>query len=574
MGISVLSCVSLLLVFELFSSSVGVLQSVPGSTLVFPCLPGQNQKSFAGAKITWKYNDSLVPDYPESSKQLKASKDGFYLEISPVSVANEGEYECVIKQNDMEWQKVHIVQVDVSSSYILKVIEGSTVNLPCDRPPSSKDPVHWYRYDKGMTNGTRKQLNPAETGEMVEGDRLEWLYGPLEKDMTITLNEVKMEDAGMYYCETAEEGRDSRNFNTIELIVEAAPTVLPYSCVGFMTPWESCQDETSRSWEAMLGESLNEFSMKLYAHLSQSQPMKNLLFSPISISGVLTHLLLGARGKTRRDMETALCLSHDFFCVHSEMKKLKLKLQDTLKMASQIYYNPNMKVSESFTNQSMQFYDADPVKLTNSSEVNVEMINSWVAKQTNNKIKELVDSVPAHTELLLLNAVYFNGQWKMKFDAKSKTFPFVKLNGDTVKVPVLYSAKYKLAVQYVPAVKAQVAMFPLSGASSLFILLPPTTKLTDLQLVEGKMTDRAVSQMVEQMNQVSPQATEVTLPKIKLDIRTEMNTLLRKIGLSELFDSANLCGLYSDNELLLTEIRTVEFLTLALWIVQCRQLFS
>ncbi|XP_020343041.1 plasma protease C1 inhibitor isoform X1 [Oncorhynchus kisutch] len=562
MGISVLSCVSLLLVFELFSSSVGVLQSVPGSTLVFPCLPGQNQKSFAGAKITWKYNDSLVPDYPESSKQLKASKDGFYLEISPVSVANEGEYECVIKQNDMEWQKVHIVQVDVSSSYILKVIEGSTVNLPCDRPPSSKDPVHWYRYDKGMTNGTRKQLNPAETGEMVEGDRLEWLYGPLEKDMTITLNEVKMEDAGMYYCETAEEGRDSRNFNTIELIVEAAPTVLPYSCVGFMTPWESCQDETSRSWEAMLGESLNEFSMKLYAHLSQSQPMKNLLFSPISISGVLTHLLLGARGKTRRDMETALCLSHDFFCVHSEMKKLKLKLQDTLKMASQIYYNPNMKVSESFTNQSMQFYDADPVKLTNSSEVNVEMINSWVAKQTNNKIKELVDSVPAHTELLLLNAVYFNGQWKMKFDAKSKTFPFVKLNGDTVKVPVLYSAKYKLAVQYVPAVKAQVAMFPLSGASSLFILLPPTTKLTDLQLVEGKMTDRAVSQMVEQMNQVSPQATEVTLPKIKLDIRTEMNTLLRKIGLSELFDSANLCGLYSDNELLLTEARHRAFLSL------------
>ncbi|XP_023835346.1 plasma protease C1 inhibitor [Salvelinus sp. IW2-2015] len=562
MGISVLSCVSLLLVFELFSSSVGVLQGLPGSTLVFPCLPGQNQQSFAGAKITWKYNDFLVPDYPESSKQLKLSKDGFYLEISPVSVANEGEYECVIKQNDMEWQKVHIVQVDVSSSYILKVNEGSTVNLPCDRPPSSKDLVHWYRYDKGMTNGTRKQLNPAETGEMVDGDRLEWLFGPLEKDMTITLNGVKMEDAGIYYCETAEEGRDSSNFNTIELIVEAAPTVLPYSCVGFMTPWESCQDETSRSWEAMLGESLNEFSMKLYAHLSQSQPMNNLLFSPISISGVLTHLLLGARGKTRRDMETALCLSHDFFCVHSEMKKLKLKLQDTLKMASQIYYNPNMKLSESFTNQSMQFYDADPVKLTNSSEVNVEMINSWVAKQTNNKIKELVDSVPAHTELLLLNAVFFNGQWKMKFDAKSKMFPFVKLNGDTVKVPVLYSAKYKLAVKYVPAVKAQVAMFPLSGASSLFILLPPTTKLSDLQLVEGKMTDKAVSQMVEQMNQVSPQATEVTLPKIKLDIRTEMNTLLRKIGLSELFDSANLCGLYPDNELLLTEARHRAFLSL------------
>uniref|UniRef100_A0A4W5LQC8 Serpin peptidase inhibitor, clade G (C1 inhibitor), member 1 n=1 Tax=Hucho hucho TaxID=62062 RepID=A0A4W5LQC8_9TELE len=560
MRISVLSCVSLLLVLELFSSSVGVLHGVPGSTLVFPCLPGQKQESFAEAKITWKYKDSLIPDYPESSEQLKLSSDGFFLEISPVSVANEGEYECVIEQNDMEWQKVHLVQVDVSSSYILKVNEGSTVNLPCERPPFSKDQVHWYRYDKGVTNGTRKQLNPAET---VDGDRLEWLFGPFEKDMTITLNGVKMEDAGMYYCETAEEdGRDSSNLTIIELIVEATPTVLPYSCVGFMTPWESCQDETSRSWEAMLGESLNEFSMKLYAHLSQSQPMKNLLFSPISISGVLTQLLLGARGKTRRDMETALCLSHDFFCVHSEMKKLKLKLQDTLKMASQIYYNPNMKLSESFTNQSMQYYDADPVKLTNSVEVNVETINSWVAKQTDNKIKELVDSVPAHTELVLLNAVYFNGQWKMEFDAKSNTFPFVKLDGDTVQVPVLYSAKYKLAMQYVAAVKAQVAMFPLSGECSLFILLPPTAKLSDLQLVEGMMTERAVSQMVEQMNRVTPQATEVTLPKIKLDVQTEMNTLLRKIGLSELFDSANLCGINPDNELLLTDARHRAFLSL------------
>ncbi|XP_064880169.1 plasma protease C1 inhibitor-like [Oncorhynchus nerka] len=260
-----------------------------------------------------------------------------------------------------------------------------------------------------------------------------------------------------------------------------------------MTPWESCQDETSRSWEAILEESLNEFSMNLYAYLSQSQPMKNLLFSPISISVVLTHLLLGKRG---------------------------------------------------LPVQSMQFYDADPVKFTNSSEVNVEMINSWVAKQRNNKIKELVDSVPAHTELVLLNAVYFNGQWKMKFDAKSKMFPFVKLNGDTVLVPVLYSAKYKLAMQYVPALMAQVAMFPLSGESSLFILLPPTAKLSDLQLVEGKMTDKAVSQMVEQMNQVSPQATELPL------------------GLSELFDSANLCGLYPDNELLLTDAHHWAFLSL------------
>uniref|UniRef100_A0A8C8GFN1 Serpin domain-containing protein n=1 Tax=Oncorhynchus tshawytscha TaxID=74940 RepID=A0A8C8GFN1_ONCTS len=85
-----------------------------------------------------------------------------------------------------------------------------------------------------------------------------------------------------------------------------------------MTPWESCQDETSRSWEAILEESLNEFSMNLDAHLSQSQPMKNLLFSPFSISGVLTHLLLGKRG-------IALCLASSRQPCHENQKSNQIK---------------------------------------------------------------------------------------------------------------------------------------------------------------------------------------------------------------------------------------------------------
>ncbi|XP_010902190.3 plasma protease C1 inhibitor [Esox lucius] len=558
MRFSVLSCSSLLLVLELSSFSIGFVQVEPGSILVLPCLPGQNKNSFAGAKITWKYKALLVPDH---QMPLELSEDGFYLELPSVSAADRGEYECVIKQDDIELRKTHIVQVDVSSSYSMRVYEGSNVNLPCER--STTQETKWYKHDKEMINDTRKQLNPMEIGQLEDRGRLEWLYGPLENDLTITLNRVTMEDAGMYFCETTEnEGSGSININTIELFVEAKPTVPPFSCGEFVTPWDSCQDETSRSWEVILKESLNEFSMKLYAKLSQSKPTENMLFSPISISGILTHLLLGARGETRRKLESALCLSHDFFCVHTEMKKLKLKLSDTLKMASQIYYNHNIKLSESFTNQSTQFYDADPVKLTNSSEKNVEMINSWVAKQTNHKIEHLVDSVPANTELVLLNAVYFNGQWKTKFDTKKKHSPFVKLNGNIVSTPVLYSNKYQLAMQYVPALMAQVAMFPLSGDSSLFVLLPPTNKLKDLKLVEGKMKDTAVSRMVDEMKKAPLQMVEVSLPKIKLDIQTEMNSLLSDIGLTELFQDPNLCGLAAEQQLVLTEARHKAFLSL------------
>lgn len=68
-----------------------------------------------------------------------------------------------------------------------------------------------------------------------------------------------------------------------------------------------------------------------------------------------------------------------------------------------------INLSESFTNQSIQFYEAAPMKLLETSEDSTRMINSWVANKTNNKIRHLVDSVSPSTELILLNAVSFSG---------------------------------------------------------------------------------------------------------------------------------------------------------------------
>lgn len=69
-----------------------------------------------------------------------------------------------------------------------------------------------------------------------------------------------------------------------------------------------------------------------------------------------------------------------------------------------------MNLSESFTNQSIQFYDVEPTRLLENSEENTRMINSWVANKTKNKITQLVDSVSPSTQLILLNAVSFSGQ--------------------------------------------------------------------------------------------------------------------------------------------------------------------
>lgn len=69
-----------------------------------------------------------------------------------------------------------------------------------------------------------------------------------------------------------------------------------------------------------------------------------------------------------------------------------------------------LKLREAFVNQTQEFYDFTPQKLTSDSEANVRMINNWVSSQTKKRIPELVDFFDESTEFVLLNAVYFMGQ--------------------------------------------------------------------------------------------------------------------------------------------------------------------
>ncbi|XP_068178509.1 plasma protease C1 inhibitor isoform X2 [Antennarius striatus] len=453
------------------------------------------------------------------------------------------------------------ITVDASIGFTIKVIQGTTIYLPCHFLSTTQVKANalWF---KETGDGMRSPLNLGDDSTDVY-KRLEQLY-PMDHDQTIILRNTIKEDAGLYHCESTE----GEKLSYVYVIVEVPPTPPPYSCDNFTTAWEPCRNENSRTGEPLLQESIADFSMKLYSYVRESQPYSNLLFSPISINGVLSHLLLGARGDTRRAIERALAVPHDFYCIHFHLKELREKLAGSLQMASQIFYNPQMNLSESFNNQSIQFYEAAPTRLLETSEGSTQMINSWVANKTNNKIKQVFDSVSPNTQLILINAVSFSGQWKFEFDKKPKKGFFTKLNGDMVKVPILHHQKYLTVLSFIVRLKAQVARFALTGDSSLYILLPRSNTITELQQLELKMTDTAMREMIEEMKTGSPQHAEVTLPQIKLDVQPDMRILIKKLGLSSLFEGANLCGLYTKEKLVLDDARHRAFLMLTEWGVE------
>ncbi|PWA30710.1 hypothetical protein CCH79_00009311 [Gambusia affinis] len=493
-----------------------------------------------------------ISDTALSPGSAKHVKNGFYISISPVTTASEGEYVCVAVWEQGEVTTTYNLTVE-SFHTTVKVTEDSTASLPCYLPSSSEDGnnlnAQWFK-ESGV--GKKTRINTAEDDS--RNAKIE-LLSPNEQDQTIMIKKVDMGDAGVYICESAEGER----LNSLQLEVEA---LAKSSCKDLIEELEPCHEENSRTAEPTLRESLTEFSMKLYSYLKQDESLSNILFSPVSINYMLSHLLLGASGKTRNALERAICVPHNFSCIHFHMKKQRERMGQSLQIASQIYYNSQMNLSEFFRSQSVEHYGAEPTKLLDSSEENMRMINGWVANKTNNKITNIINDLSPNTQMILLNAVSFSGQWKFKFSDKQKKGVFVKFGGDMVRVPLIHHSKYMASMTYVSEVLAQVARFALTGDNSLYILLPYTNKLSDLQRMEDRMTDANVRRMIELVKAVSPQNMDVTLPQIKLDVEPNMRMLIKKLGLSSLFEGSSLCGLSSTDNLVLDDAKHKAFLAL------------
>uniref|UniRef100_A0A3B3QW21 Serpin peptidase inhibitor, clade G (C1 inhibitor), member 1 n=2 Tax=Paramormyrops kingsleyae TaxID=1676925 RepID=A0A3B3QW21_9TELE len=517
------------------------LNVMDGSTLALDCLLGFS-KQLDGKHHSWSHKPLSGGGQSPSHPPEFYNQTDQRLLLTEIQADQEGTYECVTEgvadNRKLKLRAEFIIYVvghlDLEQVEVLEAVVGEDVQLPCAAPPDHM--VGWRR----KTHREKEVFQELRGG----GGEASPLSTQPSKSATMALNNVTTEDSGTYLCYWDRDGKEQQQ--KVELRVAGPP---PPRCAAKQdtTLWERCEDTPSGSGRGILQESFNKFAAELYSLLSQSNPSENLLFSPVSIAWALTHILLGAQGSTHTSLETALRLPHQTPCLHEEMRKMREVLLGTAEVVSQIYHSPELQLNEMFSSQSEKFYGVLPEKLGNNSKQNVQMINDWVARKTNQKIRNLVDYLPEQTQLVLLSTVYFIGKWQVQFSQAKKESHFVMASGDMVSVPVLYSPKYKMTLFYSPELEAEVAAFSLSGQARLFVMLPEGISSSDLQKMESKMTVKVIKNIVKMATEEAPQLVEVTLPIIKLDINTDLMDLLEKIGLKELFESPNLCGLSSED---------------------------
>lgn len=295
----------------------------------------------------------------------------------------------------------------------------------------------------------------------------------------------------------------------------------------------------------MLGEALMDFSVRLYhAFSSVKKAQSNMVFSPFSIASLLTQVLLGAGNSTKENLETLLAYPKDFACVHQALKAFTSK---GFTSVSQIFHSPDLAIRDAFVNASQNLYES-PRLLGNDSDVNVELINSWVAENTNHKITQLLDGLPPDTRLVLLNAIYLSAKWKTTFDrTKTRKEPF-HLKSSVIKVPMMTSKKYPVAHFTDSMLKAKVGQLQLSHNLSMVILVPQNLKHS-LEDIEHALSPSVFKAVMKKLEMAKFQPTLLMMPRFKLKSNQNMLAVMEQLEFYDFSYDLNLCGLTEDADL-------------------------
>ena len=171
-------------------------------------------------------------------------------------------------------------------------------------------------------------------------------------------------------------------------------------------------------------------------------------------------------------------------------------------------------------------------------------VNKWVEEQTKDKIKELLASgtVDADTRMILVNAIYFKGDWVNAFDKKAtKPAVFTATDGTKTDAPLMFR---KGTFSFYEGDGVQVLSMPYKGNDlSMIVALP--TKIDGLPALEAKLDAKIFESWTKKLSPTND--VMVSFPKFKTETNYSLGKTLIDMGMSNAFDkvAADFGGMHS-----------------------------
>jgi serine protease inhibitor len=280
----------------------------------------------------------------------------------------------------------------------------------------------------------------------------------------------------------------------------------------------------------------NRFAFDLFRSINTRFADSNLFISPLSASFALGMTLNGADGETFDGMLAALRIDDTnrsrINDAYRDLIALLLELDPAVDMriGNAIWYRDTYPFHQTFFDTVSHYFSARVAGLDFNSPASVDRINTWVDTATAGKITRVIDVIDPETVMLLMNAIYFKGSWRSRFDvARTHSAPFATERGTSYAAQLMHLEDQELALAHVDG--AQAVDLPYGRAAfTMTAILPP----------EGADVDTFIATLDQSkweaiVGALHHTKADVYLPKFRMEWQDTLNADLKAMGMENAF---------------------------------------
>lgn len=299
-----------------------------------------------------------------------------------------------------------------------------------------------------------------------------------------------------------------------------------------------------------LAAAMNKFALDLYAEFEtepgEVDPGPNRMVSPAGIGIALSMLKDGAEGKTAQQMDDMLRLNGMPPEVLAESQMI---LSDLLRgsdpavkmdIANSLWSRQDFEMNKDYVERMEKSYGAQVQAIDFTSDQAVSTINQWASDHTAGKIPEVVEApLSPDLVLLLMNAMYFKGDWSEPFKkAQTEDLPFYPEGSEEVKVATMrQSGEYA----YLDGEGFEAVRLPYGETENFGMILALPDEKSSLDEFKQKQLPNFNAWSQE----LSDNDGSIELPRFKLKDKLTLNATLSALGMTDAFSNkkAELGGL-------------------------------
>ena len=272
--------------------------------------------------------------------------------------------------------------------------------------------------------------------------------------------------------------------------------------------------------------SLNcSFQSTLFNRMNKEKIGENLIISPLSIFQALSLVANGAKGETLSEMLDLLQTDS-----LDNLNKINYQIISIFKQFSTI--DIANAVMSKFTPLKNFTIIAEKYLAPIEPLISVEQVNNWCKNKTHGKIDKILDELDPNALIVILNAVYFKGEWALKFSNHSTIkLPFYNLGSKEINVDTMVKIDH---FNYYEDKKVQAIQLKfIEDLMSAIIILPSEENDINKYINTLSLSNDEYVKIIKGLKYAK---VNINLPKFELEFSQKMNEILKSLGMYNAFE--------------------------------------